>query len=33
MPIFMDRHDVRGVIAETVAAVHHEDLKVQARCM
>lgn len=31
MPIFMDRHDVRDATAETVAAIHQEDLKVQAR--
>ena len=31
MPIFINRHGIRGVTAETVAAVHQEDLKVQAR--
>lgn len=29
MPIFMDRHDIKGVTAEEVAKVHQEDLKVQ----
>ncbi len=30
MPIFMDRHDVHGVTAESVAAAHQEDLRVQS---
>lgn len=29
MPIFMDRHDVKGVTAEKVAKAHQEDLKIQ----
>jgi len=31
MPIFMDRHDVGSVTAESVAKLHQEDLKVQAK--
>lgn len=31
MPIFMDRHNVKGVTAEEVAMVHREDLKVQEK--
>ncbi len=31
MPIFMDRHDIQGVTAEAVAALHQEDLKVQSK--
>ncbi len=30
MPLFMDRHDVRDVTAEAVAAAHQQDLEVQA---
>src|SRR6185503_19743414 len=29
MPIFMDRHDMRGATAEHVAAAHRRDLEVQ----
>ena len=29
MPIFMDRHDMRDVTAEAIAAAHHRDLEVQ----
>ena len=28
MPIFMDRHDMRGMTAEDVAAAHHKDLNI-----
>jgi class 3 adenylate cyclase len=31
MPLFMDRHDLRGVTAEQVAQAHLSDLQVQAR--
>src|SRR5438270_5956456 len=31
MPIFMDRHDMRGMTAEDVAAAHHKDLNIQDR--
>ena len=31
MPLFMDRHDIRGATAEGVAQAHHSDLEVQAR--
>ncbi len=31
MPIFMDRHEVKGVTAEKVAEVHQKDLQVQAK--
>lgn len=31
MPIFMDRHDVKGASAEQVAEVHQKDLKVQEK--
>ena len=27
MPIFMDRHDVRGVNAEDIAALHRKDVE------
>ncbi len=30
MPIYMDRHDIKGVTAEDVAAGHLQDLKIQA---
>lgn len=30
MPLFMDRHDVRDATAETVAAAHQHDLRIQA---
>jgi class 3 adenylate cyclase len=30
MPLFMDRHDVRDATAESVAAAHQQDLRVQA---
>jgi AraC-like DNA-binding protein len=29
MPIFMDRHDVKGISAEQVAAIHQQDLKIE----
>src|SRR5947207_5000278 len=29
MPIFMDRHDMRGMTAEDVAVAHHKDLNIQ----
>lgn len=29
MPIFMDRHEIKGITAEEVAAVHQQDLKIQ----
>ncbi len=29
MPIFMDRHDIKGVTAEDVAKVHQKDLEIQ----
>ena len=29
MPIFMDRHDIKGVTAEDVARVHQKDLEIQ----
>jgi AraC-like DNA-binding protein len=29
MPIFMDRHDIRGVTAQQVAAIHQQDLKIE----
>jgi AraC-like DNA-binding protein len=29
MPIYMDRHDIKGVTAEQVAAIHQLDLKIQ----
>lgn len=29
MPIYMDRHDIRGVTAEQVAAIHQQDLKIE----
>src|SRR5262249_7757408 len=29
MPIFMDRHDMRGVTAENVAEAHRRDLEIQ----
>jgi class 3 adenylate cyclase len=31
MPIFMDRHDMRGATAETVAEAHRRDLEVQEK--
>ena len=31
MPIFMDRHDLRGLKAEDVATAHSRDLEVQGR--
>ena len=31
MPLFMDRHDIQGAIAEEVAQAHHSDLKIQSR--
>ncbi len=31
MPIFMDRHDVKGATPEKVAEVHQKDLQVQAK--
>lgn len=31
MPLFMDRHDIRGASAEEVAQAHHSDLKIQSR--
>ena len=31
MPLFMDRHDIRGSTAKDVAQAHDSDLKVQAR--
>jgi class 3 adenylate cyclase len=31
MPIFMDRHDVRGVNAEDIAALHRKDVQIQAK--
>ncbi len=31
MPLFMDRHDIRDVTSEEVAAAHHQDVKVQGR--
>ncbi len=30
MPFFMDRHDIRDVTAEAIAAAHQHDLRVQA---
>jgi hypothetical protein len=29
MPIFMDRHDMRGATAENVAEAHRKDLEIQ----
>lgn len=29
MPIFMDRHEIKGATAEAVAQAHHEDMRVQ----
>jgi AraC-like DNA-binding protein len=29
MPIYMDRHDIRGVTAEQVAAIHQHDLRIE----
>jgi len=29
MPIYMDRHDIKGVTPEQVAAIHQQDLKVE----
>ena len=31
MPLFMDRHDIRGATAEEVAQAHHSDLRIQSR--
>jgi class 3 adenylate cyclase len=31
MPLFMDRHDIRGATVEDVAQAHQRDLEVQAR--
>lgn len=31
MPIFMDRHDMRGLTAESIAEAHRKDLEVQDR--
>ena len=31
MPLFMDRHDIRDVTSEQVAAAHHQDVAVQGR--
>jgi len=31
MPLYMDRHDIRGSTAEEVARAHQKDLEVQAR--
>ncbi len=31
MPLFMDRHDIKGSTAETAAKAHQSDLEVQAR--
>ena len=31
MPLFMDRHDIRGATAEEVAQAHHSDLIIQSR--
>src|SRR5436190_20290519 len=31
MPIFMDRHDVRGMTAESIAEAHRKDLEIQER--
>jgi len=31
MPIFLDRHDMRGLTAEDIAEAHQKDLKVQGR--
>jgi class 3 adenylate cyclase len=31
MPIFMDRHDAKGVTAEDIAAAHQKDLAIQDR--
>jgi hypothetical protein len=29
MPIFMDRHDMRGSTAENIAEAHRKDLEIQ----
>jgi hypothetical protein len=29
MPIFIDRHDMRDMTAESVAAAHRKDLEIQ----
>ena len=29
MPIFMDRHDMRGATAENIAEAHRKDLEIQ----
>jgi class 3 adenylate cyclase len=31
MPIFMDRHDIRGMTAESIAEAHRKDLEIQDR--
>ena len=31
MPIFMDRHDMRGVTAENIAEAHRHDLEIQGK--
>ena len=31
MPIFMDRHDLRGLTAESIAEAHRKDLEIQER--
>src|SRR5438874_8206964 len=31
MPIFMDRHDIRGMTAESIAEAHRKDLETQDR--
>ena len=31
MPIFMDRHDMRGLTAESIAEAHRKDLEIQDR--
>jgi class 3 adenylate cyclase len=31
MPIFMDRHDMRGMTAESIAEAHRKDLEIQDR--
>ncbi|HEX2172703.1 MAG TPA: DUF4242 domain-containing protein, partial [Dehalococcoidia bacterium] len=31
MPIFLDRHDLRGLTAADIAEAHRKDLEVQAR--
>ena len=31
MPIFMDRHDILGMTAESIAEAHRKDLETQDR--